>query len=715
MPGAAIRVETVRADDPAWEEWLEHVPRDVFHSAGYHAYSEGSGEGQAYLAVVGNHDRGLAWPYLLRRIDPDDRGPQPITDVNSVYGYPGPLAWGCQPGDALLERAWTEIQGVWRSQGAITAFTRFHPILGNAAIAQDFRSPGGSIDGVVDNGQTVSVDLSLGYQGARGAYGRDLRREIDRSRAAGLVTEVDTEFAELGTFARLYKETMQRLHAADYYFFQESDFQRLREALPGRMDLILTRLDGEVAAAGLFTEWQGLVEWYLVGTDAKFANLSPSKALVDFAIEWAIGRGASVLHMGGGRGGSNDSLLWFKGRFSPRRHAFFTGRWILNQAATTELSDARRVALEPGTSLEANYFPEYRAPIVDDEGREVQSSAAPRRRAVSLPGNDPAGATPNRNVLITAAGRRTSLVRSFATEVHKRGGRILAGDVDPLAPALFMADEAIRLRATTEPGYVDSLVSTVAACGIGLLVPTIDPELPILAGSRDRLKAAGCLVAVSNEAFVEITSDKQLTGATFGELGVAVPRTWLMTDGLAELPSAVFVKPRRGSASQGAGVSSRDELTVALTHVDDPIVQEVLEGPEITIDALLDLDGRPIHYVPRYRLRTLAGESIQGVTVEHDEGLEAWIQRLLELCGSLGAAGPLCLQAFLTDRGPVLSEINARFGGGFPLGQAAGGAYTSWLLDLMDGVPVPSRLGEYESGLYMTRYHSEQFTRTPKW
>ena len=182
-----------------------------------------------------------------------------------------------------------------------------------------------------------------------------------------------------------------------------------------------------------------------------------------------------------------------------------------------------------------------------------------------------------------------------------------------------------------------------------------------------------------------------------------------------DLPSVVFVKPRRGSASQGAGIASRSELPVALAHVDDPLVQEVLSGPEITIDALFDFDGRPIHYVPRYRLRTLAGESIQGVTVEHDPDLEAWICSLLELCGSLGAAGPLCLQAFVTDRGPVLSEINARFGGGFPLGLAAGGAYTSWLLDFMDGGPVPSRLGEYEAGVYMTRYHSEFITRTPKW
>src|SRR6202142_3683618 len=137
---------------------------------------------------------------------------------------------------------------------------------------------------------------------------------------------------------------MARPPASGFYLFKEADFRRLRDAVPGRVHLLVTKLDGAVAAAGLFTDSQDLTEWYLVGTDSAFANLSPSKALVDFAIEWAIGRGAAVLHLGGGRGGSDDSLLWFKGRFSPRRHVFFTGRWILDPAATAERSAAPRAA-----------------------------------------------------------------------------------------------------------------------------------------------------------------------------------------------------------------------------------------------------------------------------------------------------------------------------------------------------------------------------------
>ena len=77
--------------------------------------------------------------------------------------------------------------------------------------------------------------------------------------------------------------------------------------------------------------------------------------------------------------------------------------------------------------------------------------------------------------------------------------------------------------------------------------------------------------------------------------------------------------------------------------------------------------GDPSTTCPRYRVRTWPASPSKGSHSTTTRELEGWIENLLELCGSLGAAGPLCLQGFLTERGPVLTEINARFGGGFPL------------------------------------------------
>lgn len=319
------------------------------------------------------------------------------------------------------------------------------------------------------------------------------------------------------------------------------------------------------------------------------------------------------------------------------------------------------------------------------------------------------------NVLVTAAGRRASLVRAFVRAAHARGGLVVTSDVDPLAPALFLGDVAVRSPRTEEPGYIDALLRIVEDRDIGLLVPTIDPDLSVLAAHRDVFRELGCRVLVSSSGFVDVVLDKHETGRVFGAAGIAVPRSWLPATLGDELPAEVFVKPRQGSASIDTYQVHRTLLPNVLPLVPDPIVQEVLAGPEITVDALLDLDGVPVHFVPRRRLRTVGGESVQGVTIAHDAELGAWVERVLRIAQNLGALGPLTVQAFLTEDGPVLTEINARFGGGFPLALEAGAAYPDWIMDMVAGVPVGPRFGRYEPGIYMTRHHVETFLRQPAW
>jgi carbamoyl-phosphate synthase large subunit len=174
----------------------------------------------------------------------------------------------------------------------------------------------------------------------------------------------------------------------------------------------------------------------------------------------------------------------------------------------------------------------------------------------------------------------------------------------------------------------------------------------------------------------------------------------------------LFVKPRDGSASQNTFVATGATLVDTLSRVPNPIIQERLVGEEVTVDALIDFEGRLLHYVPRLRIRTLGGESIQGMTLPDDDVRE-WLTRVLDVCIDLGAAGPLTLQFFKTADGCVLSEINPRFGGGFPLALAAGAEYPEWLMQLAEGRRVQTRLGQYRAGVYMTRHYHETIVSAP--
>ncbi|WP_243317514.1 ATP-grasp domain-containing protein [Geothrix paludis] len=318
------------------------------------------------------------------------------------------------------------------------------------------------------------------------------------------------------------------------------------------------------------------------------------------------------------------------------------------------------------------------------------------------------------NILLTSAGRRVSLLKAFLEAAHPMGSKVFVADMDPLAPACALADGAFQVPRVTALDYIPTLLGLCQRQQIQLIVPTIDTELQILADHASRFLGEGITSLISSPDFVRITGDKWLTFQAFKDAGIPVPASWLPETADDRLPMDLFLKPRDGSASSHIYPCQRPDLDRMLPLVPHPIIQERLVGQEITIDACFDLQGRPLHFVPRERIRTLGGESIQGVTLDRPD-VDAWLVTVLEACSRLGARGPLTLQAFLTPDGPVLSEINPRFGGGFPLARAAGGDYPAWILRMLRGEALAPTFGAYRKNLYMTRHHTEVFLEQLPW
>ncbi|MDO8586158.1 MAG: ATP-grasp domain-containing protein [Armatimonadota bacterium] len=337
------------------------------------------------------------------------------------------------------------------------------------------------------------------------------------------------------------------------------------------------------------------------------------------------------------------------------------------------------------------------------------------------------------NVLITSAGRRVSLLKAFQEAVHPQGVHVFAGDMDPLAPALYTADHALRLPALADPDYIDTVLDLVETHGIDLVVPTIDTELGLLAKFAHRFEERGSRALISSEQMVRTCGDKWLTYKFFSENGICTPRTWLPESLLDQMwlispgvaaeisrtdspersgaPDGLYVKPRNGSASQNTHRASLKSLCSVLDVTPNPVVQENITAPEITIDALLDFKGRPLHYVPRLRLKAIGGESVQGVTIADDDIRDP----VVHVLDALGARGPITVQAFLTDDGPAFTEVNPRFGGGFPLTHFAGGRYPEWIVRMLTGERIPQEFGGYRKRVYMMRHNVEQFTEQPLW
>jgi carbamoyl-phosphate synthase large subunit len=312
--------------------------------------------------------------------------------------------------------------------------------------------------------------------------------------------------------------------------------------------------------------------------------------------------------------------------------------------------------------------------------------------------------------LFTSVGRRVELVRAFrrAYDDLELEGKIVGVDVDPLAPALRECDEALMVPRVDEPHYVSTLVELCARRRIALLFPLIDPDVPILAHHRDELDATGARAMVLPGEAARIAADKLATAGLFAELEVPAPAWWpgdAARDAVSEFP--VFVKAQFGSAGIDAHpANDRAELDFWLERVPDPIVQEHLPGPEITSDVLCLDDGELAAVVCRERIEVRSGEVAKAVTVRDD--------RIVAHCATIARAlrprGPITVQCMMRDGEPLFTEVNPRFGGGAPLGFAAGVRSPHWLLAQAAGrsVELPA-LGEYEVGLSMTRYDESFF------
>ena len=314
------------------------------------------------------------------------------------------------------------------------------------------------------------------------------------------------------------------------------------------------------------------------------------------------------------------------------------------------------------------------------------------------------------NILFTSAGRRVELLTAFRQAYTDSGltGNIVAVDIDPLAPALQNADRPYIVPPISDPVYIPTLSEICRHEQVRLVFPMIDPDVLVLARGRRDLEAAGARVVVVSEDAAITAADKWLTYQLFCRLNMPTPRSWLPKNLRKEqLDYPVFIKPRRGSASkQTFRIRSERELRFFLEYVPDPIVQEYVPGPEVTNDVICDFEGGVMGVVCRERIEVRWGEVAKGKTVCRPD----IVQHCVTIARELRAIGPITIQCILRDGMAYFTEINTRFGGGAPLGIAAGVRSPHWLLTLAaGGRPELPPVGSYVDSLYLTRFDESFF------
>src|SRR3989344_916717 len=309
------------------------------------------------------------------------------------------------------------------------------------------------------------------------------------------------------------------------------------------------------------------------------------------------------------------------------------------------------------------------------------------------------------NVMFTSAGRRCLLVQ-FMKNALSGSGKVIAADCSPHAPTLYEADEAVILPQINDQTYIDKLIEACKKHSVSVVIPLIDPELSLLALNKEKFKQHGINCIVSNYESVETCFDKYRFHQFLKNHGYKTIPTYRTTEEAEkalksnEIHFPLMIKPCKGSASIGLRkINKLDELP-GITEKDEIIIQQFIEGEEFGIDVYSDVISKNIISVfPKKKLLMRAGETDKAVSTKEAEAIN--LAKILVT--DMNLIGPIDIDCFKTKDGFIISEVNPRFGGGYPLAYTCGLDFMKMIVNNMRGIEnEPNQ--NYKEDSYMFKY-----------
>ena len=312
------------------------------------------------------------------------------------------------------------------------------------------------------------------------------------------------------------------------------------------------------------------------------------------------------------------------------------------------------------------------------------------------------------NLLILSAGTRNKVVQYFKRECQK-GERVVATDCSNLAPAVYEADAFYLVPRISHPDYLNIILDICKKEKITGVLSLIDPELSLLAKQEEKFKALGVTIIGSGYDLVETCFNKYAMYKMLDSLKIPTGKCYLDKElfyahkAAGRIGYPVFVKPVCGSASLHISkVASDQELEVLFGLYEDLMIQEFMDGPEYGADVYIDLlTGRVSTIFVKKKIKMRAGETDKSVSVR-EPALFALIQKFVEDCGFKGI---IDIDIFRIKENWYISEVNPRFGGGFPHAYESGVNVPAMILQNLRGEETRPDIGNYEEGICMMKYN----------
>lgn len=318
------------------------------------------------------------------------------------------------------------------------------------------------------------------------------------------------------------------------------------------------------------------------------------------------------------------------------------------------------------------------------------------------------------NILILSAGTRNKIVQYFVKTLNGMG-KVIATDMSNLAPAIYEADKYYIVPKMTAPEYLDVVLDICKKEEITGVLSLIDPELSLLAENREKFEAIGTTVIGSSYTLCEMSLDKFQMYSWLKTHGYRCAKSYIDKDAFfadvdAEVITyPVFVKPARGSASISISkVYDRETVELLFAHEDGLMIQEFLDGQEIGADVYIDMVSHEVVSIfTKKKLKMRAGETDKAVSFKNEKLLGLIEQFVKEA----GYSGQIDIDIFDVNGEYYISEVNPRFGGGYPHAFESGADHMKLIVHNLEGEANERVIGQYENGIYMMKYNEVMIKR----
>lgn len=308
------------------------------------------------------------------------------------------------------------------------------------------------------------------------------------------------------------------------------------------------------------------------------------------------------------------------------------------------------------------------------------------------------------NILVLSCGTRNKIVQYLKKAVGTNG-TIVATDMQKTAPALYEADKWYIVPQMTNDGYIDIILDICKKEKISGILSLIDPELSLLAKNEAKFNKIGVMVIGSSYELCEMSLDKFAMYNWLLSHDYNCAKTFVDFDEFkqSDIGYPVFVKPVKGSAS--IAISKADDEKTArflFEQNENMMVQEFLKGQEIGVDVYIDMiSGEVVSIFAKKKLLMRAGETDKAVSFKNEKLFNLVEKFVLEA----GFRGQIDIDIFDIGGKYYISEVNPRFGGGYPHAYEAGVNHMNLILNNLEGNINEKHIGHYEENLYLMKYN----------